>query len=226
MRKSDPNGHIASEFAAARSAPAFRGSNLTKIYRTGETEVHALRGVDLTIVAGEMLVLLGPSGSGKSTFLTTAHGYSLIWADGQITANSTCESDNREGPVTLWSIIRLELAPTSGFPGGSAARSYLLRLPLTGDGLIDEAACASQPNKATVRRFWPNEPDQSGSIVFKEQYWTFRFSAQGEGEQSRLHYASQPIRTGERISIVEPDGLILPYSIVSVNLVGGRDRGG
>jgi len=54
--------------------PAFRCSGLAKTYRTGETEVHALRGVDLVIPAGEILVLLGPSGSGKSTLLNIIGG--------------------------------------------------------------------------------------------------------------------------------------------------------
>ncbi len=40
----------------------------------GETEVHALRGVDLEIRAGEFIVLLGPSGSGKSTLLNILGG--------------------------------------------------------------------------------------------------------------------------------------------------------
>ncbi|MDD3799427.1 MAG: ABC transporter ATP-binding protein [Novosphingobium sp.] len=53
---------------------AFRGSALGKVYRTGETEVHALRGVDLEIRTGELLVLLGPSGSGKSTLLNIIGG--------------------------------------------------------------------------------------------------------------------------------------------------------
>ncbi|WP_324827726.1 ABC transporter ATP-binding protein [Qipengyuania zhejiangensis] len=52
----------------------FTGRDLRKIYITGETEVHALRGVDLDICEGEVLVLLGPSGSGKSTLLNIIGG--------------------------------------------------------------------------------------------------------------------------------------------------------
>jgi putative ABC transport system ATP-binding protein len=51
-----------------------RTRNLTKVYRTGEVEVHALRGVDLDLRPGELIVLLGPSGSGKSTLLNILGG--------------------------------------------------------------------------------------------------------------------------------------------------------
>ncbi len=58
------------------TAPArlFEARGLTKVYRTGEVDVHALRGIDLDLVERELLVLLGPSGSGKSTLLNILGG--------------------------------------------------------------------------------------------------------------------------------------------------------
>jgi len=54
---------------------AVRG--LTKVYHMGEVDVHALRGIDLDLPAGDVTVLLGPSGSGKSTLVNILGG--LDW---------------------------------------------------------------------------------------------------------------------------------------------------
>ncbi len=52
----------------------FEARGLTKVYRLGEVEVHALRGVDMELYESEFVVLLGPSGSGKSTLLNILGG--------------------------------------------------------------------------------------------------------------------------------------------------------
>jgi putative ABC transport system ATP-binding protein len=54
-----------------RPAPneVIRAEGLTKVYKTGSTEVHALRGVDIVVERGEMIAVMGSSGSGKSTLM-------------------------------------------------------------------------------------------------------------------------------------------------------------
>jgi putative ABC transport system ATP-binding protein len=59
---------------AGAGAPVFRLEGVQKRYGDGDAAVLALRGVDLTVAEGELIVLLGPSGSGKSTLLNILGG--------------------------------------------------------------------------------------------------------------------------------------------------------
>lgn len=61
----------------------FHVHGVTKVYRMGEVQVHALRGVDLDLYRGEFTVLLGPSGSGKSTLLNILGGLDIP-SDGHV----------------------------------------------------------------------------------------------------------------------------------------------
>jgi len=114
----------------------------------------------------------------------------------------------------VWTVIRLELARTPEFPEGSAARAYLLRLPLDTSGMIDTAAFETSPQLATVRRYWPNERDKEGYVIHKRRNWVFSY-APGEGDDEALfHLETHPIRLGEFLTVTETDGEKLPFRVV------------
>jgi putative ABC transport system ATP-binding protein len=55
-------------------SPLVRVRNLTKVFGEGETRVEAVRGLDLELERGEIVLVMGPSGSGKTTFLSMLGG--------------------------------------------------------------------------------------------------------------------------------------------------------
>jgi putative ABC transport system ATP-binding protein len=86
---------------AVATETVFRARGLTKTYRTGEVEVHALSGVDLDIARGEFIVLLGPSGSGKSTLLNILGGLDVPSA-GQVMFGGQDLSAASESQLTAY----------------------------------------------------------------------------------------------------------------------------
>jgi putative ABC transport system ATP-binding protein len=69
QNESDNTAHPSPSPTAQRKGEALiEARNVERVYRTGDTEVYALRSIDLEIYQGEYLSLMGPSGSGKTTF--------------------------------------------------------------------------------------------------------------------------------------------------------------
>src|SRR5690554_1306807 len=85
------------EASSATQDLCFRTENLTKVYGTGHSAVHALRGVNLELPERELVVLLGASGSGKSTLLNILGGLDrptsgrLFFRDTELTTASQRE---------------------------------------------------------------------------------------------------------------------------------------
>jgi putative ABC transport system ATP-binding protein len=97
--------------------PTIRLEGITKSYPMGSETVHALRGVDLTIHANEMVAIMGPSGSGKSTLMNivgcldvpTAGRY---WLDGRdVAALSQSELARVRGRLIGFVFQTFELLP-------------------------------------------------------------------------------------------------------------------
>jgi hypothetical protein len=123
--------------------------------------------------------------------------------------------------MTAWNLLRLELARSAEFPAGSASRAYMLRVPLDPTGSIDEAALARKPALATVRRFWPNQPDLTGQLTRSGKDWVFSCALSGD-EQGVYRFEDQPLRVGDCVTLAEPDGSRLPFRVVRAQPDGAR----
>ncbi|HEY0630361.1 MAG TPA: hypothetical protein VGD23_13635 [Sphingomicrobium sp.] len=127
-----------------------------------------------------------------------------------------------------WKVVRLELASSWQFPRGSAGRSYLVRVPLTDEGVIDTAALEAQPARATVRRYWPNQADMVGQLVYTSPGYAIQYelngvdkanghsATNGNGEPPLLRFGADTIKLGNEILLTEPDGNQARYRIAKL----------
>jgi hypothetical protein len=112
-----------------------------------------------------------------------------------------------------WKNIRLELAGTPEFPGGSVSRGYLMRLPLNDSDFVDWEAVDRHPRRATVRRFWSTQPDESGLVHKTKEGWAMQCNGSGE---RMLDVDGRPVRLGAQVSVCEIDGRVLPFKVASI----------
>ena len=113
-----------------------------------------------------------------------------------------------------WKKIRLELARTRDFPAGSVSRGFLISLPLDRDGHIDDEALSIKPHRATVRRYWSNEAEESGNVIPLAGGWALRCNG---GPDRMLLLGGHSIRLGEQVSVLDGDGAVLPFTVASIH---------
>ena len=170
------------------NGPAYTTRGLTKVYGEGRSAVHALRGVDVEIPAGEIVVLLGASGSGKSTLLNIIGGLDR-GTDGVVHFRDQPLSDMSDFELTLYRRNHV----------GFVFQFYNLMPSLTAREnveLVTEIAAD------------PMEPDEALALVgLKER--TDHFPAQlSGGEQQRVAIARAIAKQPDVLFCDEPTGAL------------------
>lgn len=166
----------------------FETKDLTKTYITGETKIHALRGANVSIPQGEVVVILGPSGSGKSTFLNIIGGLDSptsgeVWFKGENLSNYS------QSQLTLY---RREYV-------GFVFQSYNLVPSLTA---IENVSLVTEIAKN------PMDPKQAMSIVGLSERFDHFPSQMSGGEQQRVAIARALAKNPEVLFCDEPTGAL------------------
>ncbi|MBI5497071.1 MAG: ABC transporter ATP-binding protein [Deltaproteobacteria bacterium] len=90
-----------SQPVAEPASPVLEGRALCRVYRMGDVEVQALRGVDVALAEGELVVILGVSGSGKSTLLNILGGLDAP-TSGELRYRGQCVDFDHEENLTAF----------------------------------------------------------------------------------------------------------------------------
>jgi putative ABC transport system ATP-binding protein len=171
-----------------QSSTAFRTSGLTKVYGSGHSAVHALRGVNLEIPSGDIVVLLGPSGSGKSTLLNIIGGLDR-GTKGEVYFRDHCLSDMSDAQLTRYRRDHV----------GFVFQFYNLMPSLTAREnveLVTEIAAD------------PMDPDEALALVgLRERVDHFPAQLSG-GEQQRVAIARAIAKRPEVLFCDEPTGAL------------------
>jgi putative ABC transport system ATP-binding protein len=117
--------------------------DVTKVYRMGEVDVHALRGISMRVTAGEFIVLLGPSGSGKSTLLNIVGGLDtptagrVTYRDRELTKASESELTDYRRHYVGFVFQFYNLIPSLTARENVALVTDIVRTPMTPEDALD-----------------------------------------------------------------------------------------
>lgn len=168
--------------------PVLRAEGVWKVYGEGDAEVRALRGVDLSLYAGEFIVLLGASGSGKSTLLNILGGLDVPSA-GRVSYRDHDLTEARDDELTRY---RREHV-------GFVFQFYNLIPSLT-----------ARENVALVTELAddPLEPDEALALVGLGQRAEHFPSELSGGEQQRVAIARAVAKRPDLLLCDEPTGAL------------------
>ena len=125
------------------STPVLELRGAARTHGTGATAVHALRGVDLSVVPGELVAVMGPSGSGKSTLLTLAGGLDTATSGEVLVEGVPLSGLDRAGLAQLRRrSVGYVFQELNLLPALTAAENVALPLELDGTRARDARAAA------------------------------------------------------------------------------------
>ena len=188
----------ASNTVDTSSHSVFEVKGITKVYQMGEVEVHALRGVDLTLYQGELTVLLGASGSGKSTLLNILGGLDTP-TEGSVIYHNIDDSNHSVQTVDLSHATEHELTEYRRYNVGFVFQFYNLIPSLTAR---ENVAIVTEIAKA------PMTPEEALNLVGLENRLN-HFPAQlSGGEQQRVAIARAIAKNPDVLLCDEPTGAL------------------
>lgn len=166
----------------------FEVEGLTKVYGMGQVEVHALRGIDLALYEGELVVLLGPSGSGKSTLLNILGGLDTA-TGGRVTYRGE----------DLTKVTDKELTRYRRFHVGFVFQFYNLIPSLTA---LENVAAVTEISKNPMK---PEEALRRVGLGDRLNHFPAQLSG---GEQQRVAIARAVSKNPEVLLCDEPTGAL------------------
>lgn len=114
-----------------------------------------------------------------------------------------------------WTSLRLELARTPEYPDGSANHVYLLHLPIGAAGFIDEVRLRAHPERATVHRYWGEEPHRRGYVLATPAGWAISYEKEEKDDEALFHLETHRLHAGDYVTIIDSDGQRLPMRVVT-----------
>ena len=114
-------------------------------------------------------------------------------------------------------VMRLARNPGTEFADGDDHRGYTLCAPLTGDGLLDQAAYEAAADQCTVRRFAPDDDIEEGLLKHDGDRWYFDYEDGAADDDEPVHRLGQHrFAVGEYVSVADEDGRLLAYKVTDV----------